>query len=187
MLDPKWLEILKASGPKTVACASACGSFLLLNALGWVPPLDVWAVQTAAFGLLLFVCLGVASAATVATEFFRPRERLARWLQRNSEQRAVREYIPHMTEKEREIIAYLLAKNQKTFQTTIDGGHAATLMARGIVRAAGHQYVDQRRVPFTVPDHLWEVLAQHRANFPYAPPVRGEAESHPWAIHWMAR
>src|ERR1035438_7219151 len=46
--------------------------------------------------------------------------------------REVERYIPHMTTKEREIIAYLLAKNQKTFLAAIDGGHAATLLSRGI-------------------------------------------------------
>jgi hypothetical protein len=187
MLDAKWLELLKASGSKTAAGAAAFGLFLLSNALRWVPPFDPWMVQAAALGFLLCVCLAIGSAATVANEFFRPRERLARWLQRKSEQRAVREYIPHMTEKEREIIAYLLAKNQKMFQTTIDGGYAATLLARGIVRTAGQQYVDQRRVPFAIPDHLWDVLVEHQADFPYTPPAQGEAESHPWAIHWMAR
>jgi hypothetical protein len=96
--------------------------------------------------------------------------------------RDLRDYIPHMSEKERERIAYLLAKNQKMFQTTFDAGYAATLLARGIVRLAGNQHVNPWRVPFTVPNHLWEVLVERRDDFPYTPPAHGEVEGYPWAI-----
>ena len=55
MLDAKWLDLLKASGSKTAAGAAAFGLLLLLNVLGWLPALDAWAVQAAAFGFLLCV------------------------------------------------------------------------------------------------------------------------------------
>lgn len=187
MIDVRWLDILKASGPKAAALAVASFLLLLASILGWIPPLDAWAVQLAAAVFAISICLAAASAATVANEFCRPRERLARWLQKRADRRAVRDYIPHMTEEERAIVAYLLARNQRMFRYTIDGGRAATLLARGIVRIAGNQYVDPRRVPFIIPNHIWKVLAENRDAFPYTPPAPGQPEPYPWGVHWMAR
>ena len=36
--------------------------------------------------------------------------------------------------KEREIIAYLLHRRERMFTADLDGGHATTLISRGIVR-----------------------------------------------------
>jgi hypothetical protein len=103
------------------------------------------------------------------------------------EQQEVEAYIPHMTEEEREIIAYLLAHNQKMFTNNIDCGHANTLLSRGIVVMAVRrgQVFTEHEVPFAVPDHIWTILKRHESEFPYTLPPRGEAERHPWRRHWM--
>jgi hypothetical protein len=94
-----------------------------------------------------------------------------------------------MTSKEREIIAYLIANNQTTFTAPIDGGHAATLLARGIVNviAAPGQYVDQENVPMMIRRPVWKALVKHKTEFPYKPPEDDEPEGHPWRVHWMER
>jgi hypothetical protein len=94
-----------------------------------------------------------------------------------------------MTSKEKEIIAYLLANNQTTFIAAADGGHAATLLARGIVTviAAPGQYVDAEHVPMMIPPPVWDALVKHKHVFPYKPPEDDEPEEHPWRVHWMAR
>ena len=61
--DPRWLELLKASGWQTLAIAGACGLFLLLAHWRWLPPLDPWMIQLAAFSLLLAALLAFASIA----------------------------------------------------------------------------------------------------------------------------
>ena len=48
----------------------------------------------------------------------------------------IKEQLGELSKKEREIIAYLLRHNQRMFTAEMDGGHAATLIARGIVRNA---------------------------------------------------
>lgn len=74
-IDWKWLDsFLKASGPKTAAIAIACGLFLLIARWGWIPPLDAWMTQGAAFVFLLTLALTLASIATVLNSVFQPRE-----------------------------------------------------------------------------------------------------------------
>jgi hypothetical protein len=109
--------------------------------------------------------------------------------QRIRAQREVAEYVPHMTAKERQIIAYLLAHNQTMFTNTPDGGYANTLISKGIVVCALRpgQTATYYEVPFGVPDHVWRILAEHRAEFPYTPPEPGETAPHPWRVHWTAR
>ena len=107
--------------------------------------------------------------------------------QRVHEQQDVEDYIPYMTEEEREIIAYLLAHNQKMFTNTLDCGHANTLLSRGIVVMAVRrgQVITEHEVPFAIPEHIWKVLKKHEREFPYTPPQGGESPAHPWRRHWM--
>jgi hypothetical protein len=87
---------------------------------------------------------------------------------------------------ERDIIAYLLAHNQKIFTCAADGGYAVTLISRGIVIHAtqpGHRYASED-VPMAIPDNVWKVLLRHRG---YAPPPKGETEPHPWRVPWSLR
>ena len=94
-----------------------------------------------------------------------------------------------MTDKDKEIIGYLLHHNQKVFQTDQDGGYAAPLISKGIVRVSARrgQVLDPVQVPFEIPDHIWTVLKSNQREFPYYPPSDREDATYPWAIHWMAR
>jgi hypothetical protein len=188
--DPRWLEILKASGWQTAAVAIACGLFLMAASLRWLPPLDPWMVLIAAAGLLLFGCLAVASFLSALFKFFPIQEWFVHWINIRRQKRATQDYIPHMTPQERQIIAYLLAKNQKMFTCSTDGGYATTLISRGILIRAlmGGQVFASEDMPVAVPDHIWDVLVAHKDQFPYKP-ERGErgGEIHPWRVPWMLR
>jgi hypothetical protein len=94
---------------------------------------------------------------------------------RQDEVEKVEEYIPFMTPKDKKIIAYLLHHNQRMFECDADGGHAALLLSRGIVRIAARpgQHMRYSSVPFEVPSHIWEVLVKHRDKFPYKPDPDG--------------
>jgi hypothetical protein len=179
--DPKWLEILKASGLQTAAIAAACALFLLLARLGWLPPLEPWMIIIATFVLVL--CGFLTIAAILSSTLFK------KWMKYLKDKRAVREYIPYMTAKEREIISYLLAKKKKTFFYTIDGGYAATLISRGIVICAlkPGQTGSTWHIPFIIPDHIWSVLLKNKKEFPYNAPQSEKNEVAPWAIPWAAR
>ena len=184
--DPRWLELLKASGWQTVAIAVAGGVFLLAAHWGWLPPLEPWMTLLAAFILLLCGCLACASFFSAFFRFFHIQKWFVHWFEIYRSKRRFRDYIQYMTPAEKKIIGYLLSKNQKTFSAELDGGYASTLISRGIVIiiARKGQYFDLNDVPMTIPDHLWDVIQEHKKDFPYTPPKHGENEVHPWRIPW---
>jgi hypothetical protein len=186
--DPKWLEILKASGWQTTAGAFAFGLFLLANYRGWLPPFDPWMIQLSALGFLLCGCLAVGSIGSAVFKFFPISIWILHWIKISQERRATRNYIPHMTPKERQIIGYLLQKNQKILIAEQDGGHAMPLISRRIIVHALQpgQVFNMSRVPMTIPDHIWDELLRHKEQFPYTPEKGGPNETSPWLRHWMA-
>jgi Super-infection exclusion protein B len=187
MPDPRWLEILKASGWQMAAIAAACGLFLLVVHWGWVPPLDAWVIQLVTFAFLLFGLLAIAGLISATLAVFPLHKWVRHWIDIRREKGSVRDYIPHMTEREREIIAYLLNKNEKTFTAESDGGYAATLVSRGIVRipTCGGQRIDPLDVPMIIPDHVWAVLIQHKEQFPYRARMKGSVEIRPWRKRFL--
>ena len=179
--DPRWLEILKAGGGQAAAAAIACGLFLLAASKEWMPPPEPWMIHGAVFGLALFGLLAVVAVASAANRLFPVRVWFLHYYNRRQRKRLAEAYIPHMTPKEREIIGYLLNKNQKMFTAAHDGGYAVTLISRGIIIRAlqGGQGFYQDDTPFAVPDEIWEVFVAHKDKFPY---TRDDEEyvTHPW-------
>ena len=186
--DPKWLELLKASGAQTLALSIASGLFLLTPRYGLLPELPDWAILLAGFFFLVCACLTVVSFFEALSRAVPVGFWFAYWMKERRFKRRVREYIPHMTAKDREIVAYLLAHNQKVFQAAHDGGYAAPLIARGIIQLAvrANQVVPYHSVPFEIPDAAWDVLLENKTEFPYKPQP-GVQESHPWRVSWMAQ
>ena len=188
--DPKWLEILKANGWQTTALTAACIAIIFLVKQNIIPTTDnpLWIAIPSIFGVIFgFLSLAAIGNAFVTT--FELGTRIRRWLFMRNKAKEVNDFIPYMTDKDREIIGYLLYHNQKTFQASSDGGYAASLIAKGIVRVACKQgqIIDHSLVPFEVPDFAWEVLEQNRDSFPYKPPQKSKTEDHPWIIPWQAR
>ena len=122
--DPKWLEILKASGWQTAALAAAFGVILLVMRVGWIASPEPWFTAFCALAFLICLFLALASIGHAVADFLQPRAWLARWTREKQQQKAVREYIPFMTDHEKAIIAYLLHRSQKTFTAASDGGDA---------------------------------------------------------------
>ena len=187
--DPRWLELLKASGFQTGAVAVACATLLFLGRWEFFPPFDTWVIYV--LFVAMVVCASLALASLLST-FFQmvPLHTFAiQALNRRNERIAIEQYIPFMTTKEKEIIGYLLAKNQKIFAADDDGGYAAPLISRGIVRVAARpgQIFDLHRVPMGIPDHIWKAFARRRDEFPYTPPQDGNTDKEPWRVSWMAR
>jgi hypothetical protein len=188
--DPRWLELLKSTGGQAGAVAFACAGFLYAAHREWIPPLDAWMVHAAVIGLLLGGGLALVALASTFNKLFSIRNYVLWLVEKHLQRKRTREYIPHMTETEQNVIGYLLKHNQKAFTGAFDGGYAVTLISRGIVvRAMRYdQQASENDVPYEIPDHVWEVLIAHKDKITYKPDyARGGVETHPWRVHWMAR
>jgi hypothetical protein len=193
-VDPsKWLEALKTAistaGVYKFALAVVCGLYWLAAKRQWVPDAEPWELRASAFGSFLFGTLWLANVLSSALSIFPPRNWIMWWITTYRQTKEVERYIPYMTAKEREIIGYLLAKQQKSFIAARDGGHAMLLISRAVVvpaLAPGQIHYDDE-MPWLIPDHIWRVLMVHKEHFPYAPPLEGYPEPHPWRVSWMAR
>lgn len=187
--DPKWLELLKASRPQSTALGVACFLILLAPRWGALEPLPQWIAIPAFFFGTLAAGLAFFGFVSSAYTFFPLHIWYLHYRKIRIEKQAAAEYIPYMTQKEREIIGYLLNHNQKIFVADVDGGFAVPLISRRIcVRALQPgQAFDQSDTPFAVPDHIWEVLVAHKNEFPYRTPKRGEPPGVPWRVPWMGR
>ncbi len=99
---------------------------------------------------------------------------------------AILEELSELTEREREIIAYLLHHNQRMFTADLDGGHAATLIARGVVRNAVRpgQVFDMTDVPMEIPRPIWNVIKTMKDRFPYS---GDEDDPYPWRVGFYDR
>ena len=188
--DPRWLEILKASGWQNTALTAACILIVVLINKGIIPTTNspLW-IALPCIGALVFGFLSLASIGSAAAKYMKPGARIEQWRLRRRKIKEVSEYIPYMTDKDREIIGYLLYHKQKMFQADNDGGYAAPLISKGIIRVSCNQsqIYDPSWTPFEIPDYAWSVLEKNKDHFPYNPPPKGKVEKHPWAIHWMVR
>ena len=81
-------------------------------------------IIAAAFGLILFGFLALAALAAAINKTIPIREWIVHHINEKRFNTEVRKYIPHLSEKDREIIGHLLAKNQKQFTADQDGGYA---------------------------------------------------------------
>jgi hypothetical protein len=100
--DPRWLEILKASGWQMAAVGAACGLFLLVAHWGWLPPLDPWMIQLAAIAALICSFLAFASVVSATLRLFPIQTWVVHLINRHRAKRAVRNYIPQMTDHEKQ-------------------------------------------------------------------------------------
>lgn len=178
-------DILKASAAQAFALAFACAAFLYLAKNGYVPTPEPWVVPLVAFVGIFTGALWVSLSVRDLWRVVDLGAHWKRWRQTRARRKSVEAYIPYMNEDERRIIGYLLERNQKTFDSAIDGGYAAPLLSRGIVIIALRpgQHFEEQHTPMAIPDDVWDILVKHKDSFPQ----NYQGEAYPWRVHWMAR
>jgi hypothetical protein len=175
----------------TAAISITAGILLYLNSRRFLPvtlqPAHVLGLIVAGVLCGCLFCINLASSVWTATGG--ARRGLMRLIERHRDKKRVEREMPFLTPKERAIIAYLLAKNQKMFEVLPDGEEAATLISKGFVaHPARHPIALHRDIVVEIPNHVWEVLVEHRSKFPYEEPKVGEpSKSHPWRTSWLVR
>jgi hypothetical protein len=138
-----------------------------------------WAV-----GLVLIIALTWLAVTVFLWILKSARRALLATVDTRQEKIRIENAIPQLSPKEGEIIGCLLATNQRMFTNTPDGGYANTLVSKKIVALALRpgQTFPYWETPFEVPEHVWKILLEHKAEFPYVAPKERE-EPHPWRIH----
>jgi hypothetical protein len=106
--DPRWLEILKASGQQTAAVAIACGLILWADRAGWLPALDPWMIQLAAVAMLICGLLAIASFVGGAITH------IGKWSANFSKSRALRHSIDTLNQDERQFLEAQIDKGEAT-------------------------------------------------------------------------
>lgn len=117
-----------------------------------MPGAPWWVGLVALFAAVLCALLCVGSVGKAIYRFIPLHVWLVHvWSNRNAGKNT-EAYIPHMQEREREIIAYLLHHNQKIFSADASGGYAAPLISQRIVVRAlqNGQVFYSNDVPFAV-------------------------------------
>lgn len=189
-LFAKAADLLKASGWQTGCLAIATAIFITLTSRGVLPELGP------SLRLAAWIILFLSAALTVAAVGPSIEKPIKAWISKltvRTKMKALeadfRRQVPYLSEKERQILGYLLYHRIKTFTADHDGGYAATLLARGYIRYAGvgGQSFDIDKCPMLVPEYVWKVLEEDPSKFPYVPDLESGHEAHPWRIHWMAR
>ena len=104
----------------------------------------------------------------------------------NIDSDAILEELSELNATERRIISYLLHHNQRMFTADLDGGHAATLIARGLVKNAVRpgQAFDVTDVPMEIPRLLRNIIKGMKDQFPYS---GDEDDAYPWRVGWNER
>jgi hypothetical protein len=112
------------------------------------------------------------------------REARARLIAEKAAEQRFRAYVPYLTEKEREILSYLLHHKQKVFTADADMGYANTLYGAGYLILAARGQVASSDVPVRVAEFVWRVMEESPQTFEY----RGDEEdTSPWRVPWDAR
>lgn len=182
----KIIDLLKTGGWQSFFIALSLFVFLRLQSVGVI---DTSAVPYLApiVWLLAIVFSGIAVASLgdqIKHWLQERRKRRLTFQAREARRKAFVEDIDRLTDKEREILGYLLSKNQKRFDADSTGDHASSLIAKGyinlIARPGMHYHINS--FPFEVADYVWEEMQARRERFPYHPrsvKVRG-GEVAPW-------
>lgn len=184
----KWFDVLKANAWQYACLSLSCFALLWFDAREWLPVAFEGTVkQLVQIAGFAFAALWLASVGSAVSKIVMlPWDTIRRWRSLRNHAEEFRAYIPHMTPESRRVIAQLLHENHKDFTADADGGHAATLIGRRfIVRCLTHgQVFDVSDVPFKIPDHIWTVAMENKAEFSYTPDRDG---ADAWRVHWMAR
>ena len=173
-MDPGWLGILKASAWQLLALSIALFGFWLLLQYEVLPPTNsLWVIYGLPLAMLITGGLAVTSflekLVSWSRKFFRRRHDQRQRAEKIAQhQKQFTDHLKYLSENERAIYGWLLSNNQKSFTAEMDCGHGASLFKRGFIQsdAIGGIGYGMNEFPFSVPDHIWEVLEENRDNFP---------------------
>lgn len=182
----KIIDLLKTGGWQSFFVGLALLVFLLLQSWGVIDTTSVPYIVPIVW-LLAFFFLGIATASLgdqIKLHFQNKRKARDRRRYELDQRKAFIDDIPHLTEREKQIFAYLIAKNQKWFDADSTGEYASGLVAKGYIVSIARpgSYYTINGFPFEVPNFVWEEIQVRKELFPYLAVnrSRGGGEKAPW-------
>lgn len=154
MIDSKWLsEILRANVWQCGALTFASAIIVFSDTVGIsvLAGLPNWAKPLAGIALITFGSLTLFALAQKATKRWQDAgRRLDRYARLVSQ-------LQSLSDKEHEVLSYLVTRNEQYFEASLHGGGANTLIAKGIVVKAARpgDHVHILHFPFAVQDDVW--------------------------------
>ncbi len=119
--DPKWLELLKASGWQTLAIATGCSLTYALISRGIIPNPGALAILFVVVLGLICACLTLPNILSRLARTFPILKWIKNWESARRARRSLEDHIPFMSARDRMIVGYLLANNLKSFTVQNDG------------------------------------------------------------------
>lgn len=122
------------------------------------------------YGLFLFLSKALHRCSQLVTG----------WWRRRRSRKSILLHLETLAPHEREILAYLVTRKERSFTAHADGQRASTLVAKGLVAPAERDIFFQMDRPFVVPDFVWRELMKRKDQFQY----KGTGTPHPWRSGW---
>lgn len=191
--DSNWLKALEIRGSTAAAVASASILVFVMSELGWfyLDILPTW--MKALFAIVAILALALVGGNVVQwliDEAAKKKERSRKEEERRNEQRQKDEaqanyrqnvlgYLNTLSDREREILSYLVQKNQQSFSADMAGERIGPLKQKGLVDMSSGVHT-QMEWPFTIPNFVWEELQNLKEEFNTA----DLNEPQPWRDPW---
>jgi hypothetical protein len=187
-MDPRWLEILKAGAWQLLALCIAFSAFWAFLHFGILPPINsVWVVYGVPLAAL--ICGALAFAAVLdsgvgSLKKWRIEQNSRKSLQGKVKAEILRftQYIPHLTQTEFEILAFLFQNEQRTFTANITGDRASSLYSQGFIKLVSQpgQQISALSATFQIPDTVWEAMNANSDTFSNPKIGLGYKNQRPW-------
>jgi hypothetical protein len=132
-------------------------------------------------GVILFALLAVAKCARAVHPMI-GNALLARSARRarNMRQADVLKHLDTLSIDERNILAYRLAKNERSMVSSYLNGPLTMLVAKGLFQMTPTPIFTATKMPYTIPDFVWTELQKRKEEFPL-PETRNDGTG------WMRR
>ena len=176
--DSNWLKALEIRESTAAAVAIASILVFVMSELGWfyLDVLPAWLkAMIAAVAALALALVGGNVLQWLIDESAKKKERRSQEEERRGEElqndeaqanfrRQVLGYLNTLSNSEREILSYLVQKNQQSFSGDLAGEWIGPLKQKRLVEASSGVHT-QREWPFTIPNFVWEELQKREGEF----------------------
>lgn len=184
-LGSAWLKILELKMHLLVGTCAFCVFVLVLNDRGfsYAHNLSPDVLGLMLLGAILTFCLIVTQVGKQIFDLIlAQRKRRADISNALEFQKGVYKFLDTLSAQEREVLSYLVIKNQQSFNADMMAKVVVTLQQKNLI-AIGGGVMSQTDAPFIVPPFVWEELQRRKADFSKA----DLSGIHPWREHWMTR